>query len=280
MNIQYHDDKISNAIIYGCLSHVEINIDYPNYINPIFLGNACSFGDLNLNELAPNWVQYHDLLGGTAGTFALKNYILSIKNNHEFVGICQYRKFLSFEKIGVTAENYQVMDIISSKALTKEILYQSMIPEVIRPLFCQPGQFLHNGKNYSYLYQYKDVHHLQDLLRFTAMLIEYGVLDKDEAYYFLTEEVFMAGGIELGIFPIDFWLSNIIKLEMIVSECISFYPKKRDKYQIRAWAFCMERIGSYLLLKEFRKYPEWINKYCGYLNLVNFDQSKSYTPGI
>ena len=272
--------KISDEIIYGCISHVPIQIDYPEFVKPIYLGDSCFLGDLNLNILAPKWVKHHPIIGGLAGSFALKNYINNNKTTQKFVGICQYRKFLSHTKLGKTADNYQVMDITSNDTLDKKSLTSAMIPEKLRPLLCQPGQFLHNGKNYNYLYQYKDVHHIEDLLRFTAQLIERKVIDKEEAYLFLTEEIFVPGGIELGILPIDFWLSNITKLEEVVLDCISLFPDKREGYQARAWAFCMERIGSFLLMKEFRKDPNWIEKYCGCLNLINDDNSYSYAPGL
>lgn len=274
------NNGVSEDIFYACLSHVPISVDYPDFVTPIYLGEACSLGDLNLATIAPEWVKYHPILGGTAGSFALNNHLKTNRKNQKYVGICQYRKFMSHTKLGKTADNYQVMDITSRESLNKDYLAGVMLPQNIGPLISQPGQFLQNGINYNYLYQYKDVHFIEDILRFTAQLIENNIIDKEEAYSFLHEEVFIPGGIELGIYPIDFWMDNMTKLEKVVLECISLFPKIREGYQSRAWAFCMERIGSFLILKELKKDPDWISKYCGHLNLINDDGSNSYTPGV
>lgn len=272
-------ENISREIFYACLSHIPINVDYPDFVTPIYLGEASNLGELNLSKLAPAWVKYHPILGGTAGTFALKNYLIKNRTTEKFVGICQYRKFISYYKLGITADNYQVMDVTTSESLDKFRLSDAMIPNTIKPLISQPGQFSHHGKNYNYLYQYKDVHHIEDLLRFTAQLVENNVIDKEDAYSFLNEEIFIPGGLELGIYSIDFWMDAITRLEEVVLNCISLFPKNHPGYQSRAWAFCMERIGSYLILKELKKDPNWLSNYCGHLNLINSDGSNSYTPG-
>jgi hypothetical protein len=202
------------------------------------------------------------------------------KTTQKYVGICQYRKFVSHYKIGVTADNYQVMDITTNHSLDKASLADAMIANKIKPLISQPGQFLQQDRKYNYLYQYKDVHHIEDILRFTAQLVENNVINKEDAYLFLNEEIFIPGGLELGIYPIDFWMSTMTQLEKVVSECISLFPTNREGYQSRAWAFCMERIGSYLILKELKKDPEGPFSYFGYLNLINDDGSNSYTPGV
>lgn len=273
-------EKISQEIFYACFSHIPIHVDYPDFVTPIYLGEASNLGALNLPSLAPAWEKYHPILGGTAGSFALNNYLKTNKSTQKYVGICQYRKFVSHFKIGVTADNYQVMDVTTNHALNKSSLAEAMIAKTIKPLISQPGQFLHHGHKYNYLYQYKDVHHIEDILRFTAQLVENNVIDKEDAYLFLNEEIFIPGGLELGIYPIDFWMNTMTQLEKVVSACISLFPTNREGYQSRAWAFCMERIGSYLILKELKKDPEWPSNYFGYLNLINDDGSNSYTPGV
>jgi hypothetical protein len=90
---------MNKNIFYACFSHIPITTNYPDFIHPIYLGDAVNLGALNLNDLAPNWAPFHPILGSTAGTFALKNYLLKNRGVEEFVGICQYRKFVSFEKL-------------------------------------------------------------------------------------------------------------------------------------------------------------------------------------
>jgi hypothetical protein len=274
---------MNKNIFYACFSHIPITTNYPDFIHPIYLGGAANFGELNLNDLAPTWVPFHPILGSTAGTFALKNYLIKNRKEEEFVGICQYRKFLSFEKIGSMADNYQAMDIVRSTDLDKNTLSKVMLQSELKMLVSKPGQFLLNEKQHNYLYQYKDCHHVEDFLRFTAELLDHNILDKNEIYNFLDEKIFLPGGLELGIYPLDFWLSHIIELEKVVISCINKFPIVREGYQARSWAFCMERIGSFLALAELKKmYGEldWVVKGCGNLNLINDNDSTNYAPGI
>ena len=273
---------MNSNIFYVCFSHIPITTKYPDFVHPIYLGDAVNLGPLNLNTLAPSWVPFHSILGSTAGTFALKNYLINNRKKIDFVGICQYRKFISFEKIGYMADNYQAMDIVRGADLDKNTLNRIMLQSELRMLVSKPGQFLINEKQYNYLYQYKDCHYIEDFLRFTAELLSHNILDKNEAYNFLDEKIFIPGGLELGIYPLDFWLSHIIELEKVVISCINKFPIVRDGYQARSWAFCMERIGSFLVLAELRKLYgdlDWIANGCGNLNLINHNDSSEYTPG-
>ena len=102
-------------IVYACLTHVPLEVDYPDYVTPIYMGEAQGEGRLNLRDLAPEWEPYHPVLGSIAGAFALKNLLLQ-RPGISHVGICQYRKFMTRERLGVQADNYQVMDVLSTVA--------------------------------------------------------------------------------------------------------------------------------------------------------------------
>lgn len=270
------------GLVYACMTHVPLWIDYPSFVSTICLGQAQGPGQLNLRDLAPEWEPYHPILGGTAGSFALKNHLLAHHPDATHVGICQYRKFLSRARIGVPAKNYEVMDILPRSQVRTEQLAELMSPNGAAFLLGQPGQFLVRGTSYDYLYQYKDVHHVEDLLRFTALAVELGVLDKNDVHPFFGEKIFFPGGIELGVFPAGFWLKSITGLETVVRECVKRYPTPREGTQARSWSFCMERLGSFLLLKHLRQThagENWITRYAGFLNLVTEAEDAQYVPG-
>ncbi|MEK1904332.1 MAG: hypothetical protein AAAB13_01000, partial [Pseudomonas sp.] len=63
-------------LFYACLTHVPLEMDFPEYVTPIYMGEAQAPGRLNLRDLAPEWEPYHPVLGATAGAFALKNLLL------------------------------------------------------------------------------------------------------------------------------------------------------------------------------------------------------------
>jgi hypothetical protein len=273
-----------NNILYVCFTHIELQFEYPSLIQTIYMGEAQNNERLNLRDLAPYWEKYHPLLGATAGAFAMKNLLSDPKNeNITHIGICQYRKFVSNQRIGIPALNYQVMDIIKQEDTSPMDLINYILPKKSNYLIGKPGLFNINNKNYGYLYQYKDVHFIEDMLRFTAIAVETGALDKNEVCDFFNEEIFLPGGIELGVMPKDFWIKHIKSLEEIVKRCVEEHDYKRTGFQSRSWAFCCERMGSFFLLREFRQQERlginWMEDNIGQLNLINKEGSQDYKPG-
>ncbi len=93
----------------------------------------------------------------------------------------------------------------------------------------------------------------------------------------------MAGGLELGVFPAAFWLPMVGAIEAVTWECVQRYDTRREGAQARLWAYCIERLGSYLLLKQLRtRYgePAWFETCTGYLNLIVEEGGTEYVPGI
>jgi hypothetical protein len=268
------------GLVYGCLTHIPLWLEFPSYVTPIYSGDAQKPGQFNLRDLAPEWNRFHPVLGGSAGAFALKNYVLKHRPDATQIGICQYRKLITRERIGVPAKNYEVMDVVTKAAASQLALADAMLPETPF-LIGRLGQFAMNGVNYDYLYQYKDVHHVEDLLRFTAEAVELGVISKQDVHPFFAEKLFFPGGVELGFFPADFWIQTMMGLETVVRACVYRYPTRREGLQGRLWSFCMERLGSYLLLKYLRcVHREGWNQFTGFLNLITEDDDLSYVPGI
>lgn len=271
-------------ILYVCLTHIELFFNYPEFVKTIYMGKSQYSGRLNLEQLSPEWAKHHPVLGGTAGSFALKELIINSNDVYSHVGICQYRKFLTREKIGLQASNYKVMDIVNAEKLDVNRIGGIMTPVKSDFLVSKPGLFSLNEKNYGYLYQYKDVHFIEDFLRFVAIAVEEGALNRGEICDFFDEKIFFPGGIELGVMPIKFWIKHITLLESVVRRCIEEHPYKREGFQSRIWAFCCERLGSYFLLKEFRSRQsdefDWMDSNTGYLNLLVKNDEKNYIPGV
>jgi hypothetical protein len=273
----------TDSLLYVCLTHVPLEVDYPDFVTPIYMGEAQGAGRLNLRDLAPEWEPHHPVLGSIAGAFALKNLLLQ-RPGIKHVGICQYRKFMTRERIGLQADNYQVMDVLSAEQIDRGVLAEQMLPQASDFLIGKPGQFTLNGTNHGYLYQYKDVHHIEDFLRFTAVAVEIGALDRQEVIAFFDEKIFFPGGIELGVLPADFWLRHISAIEAVVRRCVELHPTQRSDAQARVWAFCAERLGSYYLLRQLRSLPsssgDWLGRHTGQLNLLVKSGERSYVPGV
>jgi hypothetical protein len=260
------------------------------------MGQAQGKGKLNLRDLAPEWEPYHSLIGGIVGNFALKNYIELNFPNTTTVGICQYRKFVSHTRISETeAKSYPTMDLVGRSTLQSDVLTQAMLPRNEKFLVCRPFSFFSAWKKKTgYLKQYSKAHDTKDLLRFTSIAVELGIIDKFEVEPFFQEEVFVPGGIELGIFPAEFWIKGITAMEIVVRECMRNNSIMPTYFQARALSFCCERLGSYILLKHFGalgnhrlKYkflassfpPNWIKHFTGQLNLITQPGTDDYQIG-
>ena len=268
----------SRDMLYVCFTHVPLPFDFPSFVSPFYLGDAQGPGKANLRDIAPEWLPYHPQLGAVAGGFALKNYIVQNQLQVKQIGICQYRKFVSTRRLTETvAANYPVMDMVTRPTLESVDLAEIMAPAGRDFLFGQLCR-LQGG----YFNQYRESHVAEDFLLFTAVAIELGVLGRHEVMPFFNEQVFVPGGIELGVFPADFWVNAITAVEAVVRTCFERYPVKREGYQARVWAFCAERLGSYLLLRHLvSKYAgvNWQQQFVGQLNLYTEDAQAAYVGG-
>ena len=263
--------RASHDMLYVCFTHVAKPVEYPSYVSTFSLGGAQGPGKTNLRDLAPEWEPYHPQLGGVAGSFALKNYIVENQIQARHVGICQYRKFVTATRIDATpGKAIQVGDSWDCHALDDVPLAELMAPGERDFLLVRPA-LLEGGC----LNQYNKFHLVQDFLRFAAEAVELGVLQPVDVPKFVNGEVFIVGGIELGVFPMDFWVRTMTSIESVVRACFARFPGKRPGYQARAWAFCAERLGSYLLLKHLTATYDakvWEQKFIGQLNLVTGDR--------
>lgn len=268
-------------LVYGCITHVELPIRFPDFVTPIYLGESQAPGRMNLRELAPKWVPYHPIVGGMVGNFALRNYILEHHPKVKRIGVCMYRKFISRERIsGVPAEDNWMMDVVSDKELERQSFDSMLDPGAGDLLVGKTCGFLSEGQSAGYLRHYASAHHVEDLLRFAAAAVELGVLHSREVELFFDERVFFMGGVELGVFPAEFWLKSIADIEAVAWACVQRYEVNREGYQSRAWAFCAERLGSYLLLRYLRSICGGDNfeQYMGQLNLITRGDQTLYVP--
>lgn len=288
----------SAGLVYACITHVPIWIEPPPWVTTVHLGEAQGEGRLNLRELAPEWLPHHPVLGGTAGSFALRRHILAQHPDATRVGICQYRKFVSRRRIsGVRDRKYRSMDIVPLASLQGGAYDPHLDPGEAPFVLSAPQRFTRlPWYRRGYLKEYTRDHEVEDLLRFTAAAVEVGVLGRREVLAFFNEDVIVPGGVELGVYPAPFWLESIRQIEDVVRLCVERYPKTRMGYQARAWSFCAERLGSWMLLKRLRgdaatgfatrhfsrlNQWAWTRQCVGQLNLITRDADRvGYKGGV
>jgi hypothetical protein len=118
-----------DGLVYACLTHVPLTLSFPSWVASIYLGQAQHDGALNLRDLAPEWEPYHPILGGLAGTFAMKNHVLKHHPDAKQVGLCQYRKLVSNRRLSRTvAPSYKAMDLVARRSLSPSVLAEAMRP--------------------------------------------------------------------------------------------------------------------------------------------------------
>lgn len=252
-----------------CVTHVPLLVPYPEHVKVLRMGSYQAEGALNLRDLAPEWDVFHPLLGATAGSFAVRNY-LKAHPEYTHVATCSYRKFLSAKQIGEPLRNFPQQHAVSMAQLATENLGQLLDYSSNDFLISHPLDFHPWGLN-DIAHQYQKDHHIEDLLRFLAEAVEEKMIEPVDAYMLMNEHILIPGGSELGVYPVPFFLNTIDRLERIVAAYLRHFRIIREGYQQRAISFCCERVGSYLLLKYLRAiYPAGIPaSFYGHINLVN-----------
>lgn len=278
------------SLLYGCITHVPPWVEMPAFVTTIRLGQAQDSvaGGYALRELAPDWEPHHPVVGGTVGAFALKALLLRLPERPARVGVCQYRKFVTRARVArQRARGYKVMEALPRDEVDAERLADWLRPGDADFVVCPPFSM---RKEDGYLGQYGAHHYAEDFLRFTAEAVERGVVAGRDAAHFMAEPVFIPGGVELGVYPTDFWLPAITAIEDVVRACVQRYPTAREGTQARVWAYCAERLGSWLLLQHFRggrrdgdppwwSPTHWRRRVAGHMNLILDRRQAQYHVG-
>lgn len=196
-----------------------------------------------VKKLFPDLDFYRPYLLGAAGILAAKRILelVANPNDEDVVQISLYRKIVSSDAVGNPSQSYPGMRLLEKGA-----------PVDPRQLLPSQGQYLLTRPRLltSYLHQYGMCHRAQDLLRYTAIAMDLGIIENTNA---LTEffglQIFIPGGL-FGCLPAKQFMEIAEKIENVsLTYCLMHRPTDIDLYQRRAVAFCNERLESYLLLR-------------------------------
>ncbi len=261
-------EKNKNVALF-CVTHVPVPVQYPSHVKLLRLGSFQVEGGLNLRDLAPEWDVFHPLLGATAGSFAIRNF-LKLHPEYDHVAMCSYRKFMTREQIGEPIRSFPQNHGISLEKVAQHDLGKLLDYSACDFLVSHPLRFNDWGIA-NLMHQYQQDHHIEDLLRFLAEAVSEQMLEPADVYELLSQKLLIPGGAEFGVYPVYFYLNAIDRLERIVAAYLKKFRIIRDGYQLRSISFCCERVGSYLLLKHLQDlYPEGIpDSYYGNMNLIN-----------
>lgn len=232
-----------------CITHKDPLLPEGWYDDCIALGDFHSDSMFHVKQLDTYWHEARPLAYGAAGSHVLPIAISKLTHRPHLIEISSYRKRILPSPEGMEAPSYPTMRELSLRAVANQPELSEFTPAAgLEFLVAQPRYF-----KKSIIGQYAACHHRQDILDYTSLAVEMGVLDSNSASKFLGSKHFIPGGVELGIYPAE-WLTSVLsKVESISRQFLNRYRerlKKYDTYQVRAIGFLSERLGSFLLISQ------------------------------
>jgi hypothetical protein len=261
-----------------CVSHKKPVLPDSWYDDCISLGDFQPDSAFHVSQLDRFWHEARPIAYGAAGTHVLPIAIERVSSGAELIEVSSYRKRILPFSVGIETPLYG--RALSFETFDKEAELSAFMSRAeLEFLVGQPLYF-----EDSIVGQYAACHHRRDILDYTSLAIEMGVLDSNSASEFLAAKHFVPGGIELGIYPKSWLIHAMSGIERVGRQFLCRYGgrlKKYDDYQIRAVQFLSERLGSFLLIRHLmEKYSNCIPAdIFGYMTVIAEDES-SYFAGV
>jgi|SRR6516165_5619681 hypothetical protein len=261
-----------------CISHEKPLLPESWYDDCIALGDFQSDSVFHVRQLDRFWHEARPIAYGAAGTYVLPIAIEKLSSTAKLVEISSYKKRILPSPEGVATKLR--MRELSLENFGKEAELSVFLPRADLEFLVPQPLYLGN----SIIGQYTLYHHRRDILDYTSIAIEMGVLDSDSASEFLAAKHFIPGGVEFGIYPKSWLIDALSRIERVGKQFIYRHGnrlKKYDLYQIRAVGFLSERLGSFLLIRHLmEKYSNNIPvDIFGHITVI-VDGNSSYSEGL
>lgn len=264
-----------------CISHQKPLLPESWYDDCISLGDFQSGSKFHIQQLDRFWHEARPLVYGAEGTYVLPIAIERSPSGAELIEISSYRKRILPSPAGVESKSHgnPTMRELSLENLENGAELSVIIPRHgLEFLVAQPIYF-----ESSIAGQYAAAHYRKDIIDYTSLALELGVLDSDSASEFLAATHLIPGGIQLGIYPKSWLIDTLSSIELVSRNFVRRNAnrlKRYDTYQVRAVGFLSERLGSFLLIRHLmEKYSNNIPAdIFGYMTVV-VEGNSSYSIG-
>lgn len=232
-----------------CVTHTKPLLPASWYDECIAMGDFQTDSALHVRHLDRFWHEARPVAFGAAGTHALPVALEKLSSDTRLIEISSYRKRILPYPAGVESHRYPTLRELSCEKEGIEAQLATFTSAADLPfLVAQPLYFKKSVFNH-----YAMIHHRRDILDYTAIAVEMGVLDSDSAEDFLAAKHFIPGGVELGIYPKP-WLTQVLSaIERVSRQFVQRYAnrlRRYNTYQIRAVGFLSERLGSFFLIRD------------------------------
>jgi len=231
-----------------CITHTKPLIPETWYDDCIALGDYQPESVSHVSQLDRFWHEARPIAYGSAGTYTLPIAIEKFADTADLIEISYHRKRILLSPEGKAGRYY-----LSRELSVEECVQKTELPSVIAPR--NDSGFLVSHPQYlpeMLMGLYASTHHFRDLLDYTSLAVEMGVLDDQSAKEFFTAKLVIAGGTEFGIFPKSWLIPTLSELERVGREFLCLYGnriKTYNRYQVRAISFLSECLGSFLLIR-------------------------------
>lgn len=171
----------------------------------------------------------------------------SIAGENRYLRIFHYRRFVAPDEPsnGKASINLPWATVITEKEL---VSYDKSFERTVRrELFNTPAQF--SG---GMIAQYATSHCLEDLMRFSAFLIEKKIMSPISVALFLRESIHIPS-CNIGVFTQDSFREIFSILRRAAEFILSEHFIARDGYQRRSVGFLLERLNSFLIINRIRE---------------------------
>ena len=207
--------------------------------------------DLELKDALPD-----ELIGEYYFLFLLRRK-LQKNAGIESVTVSQYRRFVAINSVGLPSDNLPYSNVINLTQASDPSIASLILPK--KDGWLVSSEFK-NSPNVSF--HYAKYHILRDWFRFLSDALDANLLNQVEA----TEASLvdrMVPAPSNGVFPAQFFIEHLSRLEA----CALAFKKngyiKRDTYQRRVIGFCLERLHSYFLLSSLARLKINFNEVSG-----------------
>lgn len=233
-----------------CISHQKPLLPENWYDDCVSLGDFESDSVFHIGQLDRFWHAARPLVYGAEGTYVLPIAIERSPSGAELIEISSYRKRILPSPAGTESKSHgnPTMRELSVDNLERKTELSVIAPRRgLEFLVAQPLYF-----ESSIMGQYAAAHYRRDIIDYTSLAIELGVMDSDSASSFLAAKHLIPGGVQLGIYPKSWLIDTLSSIELVSRNFVRRNAnrlKHYDTYQVRAVGFLSERLGSFFLIR-------------------------------
>jgi len=231
-----------------CIAHTKPLIPETWYDDCLSLGNYQPDSVSHVSQLDQFWHEARPIAYGSAGTYVLPIAIEKFADAADLIEISYHRKRILLSPEGRPGRYHRSRELGVEECREKAELSSVITPPNDSGFLLSQPEYLPE----MLIGLYASTHHFQDLLDYTSLAVEMGVLDDKSAKEFFTAKLVIGGGTEFGIFPKSWLIPTLTKLEQLGRQFLNLYGnriKGYDQYQVRAIGFLSECLGSFLLIR-------------------------------